>query len=223
MIVSIMQPYLFPYLDYFRLIANSDVHVVLDDVSFRKKGFINRNSVFNNNVRKAFNIIIKDISQNRKINEHKALSDNKDLRRLVKRSTKNNYPELSQKLDQQFENIDGALVSELLTQFNRHILTEFSINTPLFKSSELNICQGMRGKDRIKAIVKYFGATQYLNLPGGRLLYNEENFEKDGLQLKFLKTTDYTSLGLSEDQFFQSILGTFNILPKAEIHRLLTN
>ena len=37
MIISIMQPYLFPYIDYYRLIYLADIHVVLDDVNFIKK------------------------------------------------------------------------------------------------------------------------------------------------------------------------------------------
>ena len=49
--VAIMQPYLFPYLGYWQLIKSVDTFVILDDVNFIKRGYINRNSILvNNNV-----------------------------------------------------------------------------------------------------------------------------------------------------------------------------
>ena len=41
--LAIMQPYLFPYLGYFQLIAAVDKFVFYDDVNFIKNGWINRN------------------------------------------------------------------------------------------------------------------------------------------------------------------------------------
>ena len=43
--VAIMQPYLFPYIGYFQLIAAVDKFVVYDDVNFIKGGWINRNNI----------------------------------------------------------------------------------------------------------------------------------------------------------------------------------
>jgi hypothetical protein len=45
MIVSIMQPYFFPYLGYFQLISQSDVFVLYDDVKYIKNGWVNRNRI----------------------------------------------------------------------------------------------------------------------------------------------------------------------------------
>ena len=41
--VAIMQPYLFPYIGYFQLIAAVDQFVIYDTVKYTKKGWINRN------------------------------------------------------------------------------------------------------------------------------------------------------------------------------------
>jgi WbqC-like protein family len=43
--VSIMQPYLFPYIGYFQLMASADIFVVHDDVQYIKGGWINRNRI----------------------------------------------------------------------------------------------------------------------------------------------------------------------------------
>ena len=41
--ISIMQPYFLPYIGYWQLIASSDVFVILDDVNYITRGWINRN------------------------------------------------------------------------------------------------------------------------------------------------------------------------------------
>ena len=42
--LGIMQPYFFPYLGYWQLLANVDKYVVYDDVTYIKGGWINRNN-----------------------------------------------------------------------------------------------------------------------------------------------------------------------------------
>ena len=41
--IGIVQPYFFPYAGYFQLIHASDRFLFLDDVSYIKRGWINRN------------------------------------------------------------------------------------------------------------------------------------------------------------------------------------
>jgi hypothetical protein len=70
--VAIMQPYFFPYYGYYQMIGNVDLFVILDDVSFIKKGFINRN-YFPNQER--FTVPLNKPSQNKLIkDETKILS-----------------------------------------------------------------------------------------------------------------------------------------------------
>ena len=66
MIISAMQPYLFPSIHYFQLIRASDIFVILDNVNYINKGFINRNYLINSYTNKIeqFNIKLK---KNRKI------------------------------------------------------------------------------------------------------------------------------------------------------------
>jgi len=67
--VSIMQPYLWPYLGYFQLLALSDVFIVYDDVNFIKKGWINRNRVLGAQGPLLFSVPLQSVSQNKTIKD----------------------------------------------------------------------------------------------------------------------------------------------------------
>lgn len=69
--ISIMQPYLFPYIGYFQLINAVDKFVILDDVTFIKKGWINRNRILLNNNAFLFTLPVEKISQNKLIKDTK--------------------------------------------------------------------------------------------------------------------------------------------------------
>ena len=62
--VAIMQPYFMPYIGYFQLLDKVDKFIILDDVNFIKKGWINRNTVLVNGKEFLFSIPLKGISQN---------------------------------------------------------------------------------------------------------------------------------------------------------------
>ena len=64
-----MQPYFFPYLGYWQLINAVDKFVLLDDVNYIMRGFINRNSILVNGKPYKFSISIDQPSQNKLINE----------------------------------------------------------------------------------------------------------------------------------------------------------
>ena len=67
--VGIMQPYFMPYIGYWQLINAVDIFVILDDVNYIKKGWINRNRILINGQEKFFIIPLEKVSQNKKINE----------------------------------------------------------------------------------------------------------------------------------------------------------
>ena len=43
--ISIMQPYFFPYVGYYHLIAKTDKFIFLDNVQYIRHGWINRNRI----------------------------------------------------------------------------------------------------------------------------------------------------------------------------------
>ena len=60
--LAIMQPYFFPYIGYFQLIAAVDQFVVYDNIKYTKKGWINRNRILQNGTDVMFSLPLKSAS-----------------------------------------------------------------------------------------------------------------------------------------------------------------
>lgn len=67
--LAIMQPYLFPYIGYFQLINAVDTFVILDDVQWIKRGWINRNRILSHNQPKTITLSINQQSNTKMIHQ----------------------------------------------------------------------------------------------------------------------------------------------------------
>ena len=67
--IAIMQPYFFPYIGYFQLIAAVDKFIIYDDVNYINRGWVNRNNILVNQGPHLIHIPLAGASQNRLINE----------------------------------------------------------------------------------------------------------------------------------------------------------
>src|SRR5689334_6809649 len=85
MIVGIMQPYFFPYIGYFQLIAHCDVFVLHDDVQYIKGGWINRNRILINHKAEWITFPVLRAAHHRTIKDRYYSSDPKDRDRLLRR------------------------------------------------------------------------------------------------------------------------------------------
>ena len=75
--IAMMQPYLFPYLGYFQLIAAADVFVLGDDLQYIRSGWVNRNRILNNGEAKLITFPLKRDRFDMPINQRQ-LSDTFD-------------------------------------------------------------------------------------------------------------------------------------------------
>ena len=73
--VAIMQPYFFPYIGYFQLIASVDVFVVYDNIKYTKKGWINRNRILQNGKDVMFTLPLKKDSDFLDVRERELSAD----------------------------------------------------------------------------------------------------------------------------------------------------
>lgn len=191
--IAIMQPYFFPYIGYFQLISSSDIFVIYDDVNFIKGGWINRNRILLNGDVVFINVSMQGASSFKKINEIDIDSDRKKLLSKIKLAYKKApfYNDI-------FPVIEGLLLYETnnLADYLSHIIFNFSrflsINTKIIRSSTINKDNNLKGQAKVIEICKKMNALTYINSIGGTKLYNESDFLKEGLVLKFLKSNDFT-------------------------------
>lgn len=192
--VGIMQPYFFPYIGYWQLIKAVDKYVIYDDVNYKKRGWINRNTILMDGEPKAIAIRISKVSQNKRINEIEIDNDpiyNKKLLKTIKETySKAPYFQEVYKLIENVINQKESNLAKYLTYSIKEVCNYLNLNTEILISSELGKNEELKGQDKILDICTMLSADQYYNAFGGLELYSPQDFKSKGIKLKFLKTGD---------------------------------
>ncbi|AYA37126.1 hypothetical protein D3Y59_08705 [Hymenobacter oligotrophus] len=189
--IAIMQPYLFPYVGYFQLLHCADAFVLLDDVAFIKKGWINRNRILVNGAEHLFTIPIASGSQNKLIKDTHLHTDQK-CRRKVLTTIRQAYS-TAPGLARFFPLIEHILLSsetDLTTLVLRslQLINDYvAAPVPLLRSSAIDKNNQLSGQGRIIELCKRLGATEYVNASGGVELYASSDFANAGIALRFLQ------------------------------------
>jgi hypothetical protein len=188
--LAIMQPYFLPYIGYFQLMAAVDKFVLLDDVNFINRGWINRNRIAVDGEPYWITLPLAKASQNRLINELEIIPDPSWKRKVV-RTVELNYkraPFLQTILPLftgMLEEARGPLSFFLFRQLQQ-VADYLGLDVRIEKTSSVYPKEGRTGQDRILDICRREGAGSYLNLPGGQDLYDAESFSAAGIDLLFL-------------------------------------
>lgn len=187
--VAIMQPYFFPYAGYFRLFAAADLFVVLDCVQFPRRGWVHRNQLTDHSGQKQWLTLPlqKADRDSTRICDLRFPEDALESLETQFRKfpaigeVRKNRPDLYAALTHLTQSPTEYLCETLAWQ-----TAVLGISRPMLRSSTLPIDPRLRAQDRIIAIAKHVGATDYINAPGGRELYEGSGFDAAGLALHFL-------------------------------------
>lgn len=203
--ISMMQPYLFPYLGYFQLIAASDVFVLVDDLQFVKGSWMNRNRVLTHDGQpKLITFPLRKGSRRAAINERwlsETFDQEADALLTMLEHTYKKAPyktEVLALLKSIFANPDRNL-ARFTENSIRALCRYMKIETPILMLSELADTRAMDKQDRIIRIVQQLEGTRYLNSIGGVPLYCPDYFADHGLQLHFIKMDEVTYPQLSAE------------------------
>lgn len=191
--VAIMQPYFFPYLGYFQLIAAVDKFVIYDDVSFINKGWINRNNILINGKAGLISVPLNGASQNKLIKDIAPVLEKKWRNTLLK-TIEQNYKKAPQfnvlfPILQQIINAEAATISELNYTGIKVVCDYLNIRTTLIPSSDVYENSDLKGQYRILDICKIKSADHYINPIGGMELYDKELFNKNRIKLNFIRSS----------------------------------
>lgn len=190
--IAIMQPYFLPYLGYFQLIAAVDKFVVLDDVNFIQRGWINRNRMLMNGAPHLFTLPLRGASQNRLICDLELVDDgawrNKLLRTLHQAYGRAPYyAQVSGMLDDML-GFPSVRLDLFLLHSLQLVMRYLGLDTALEPTSRSYGNAGLSGEQRIIDICRREGASDYINPIGGVGLYQGAHFEREGIALHFLQS-----------------------------------
>lgn len=224
--VGIMQPYFFPYLGYWQLLAAVDKYVVYDDVTYIKGGWISRNNILLNGKKHLITLPLDNPSSYRKINEIEITNNEKAIDKLLRKIASAyqkapHYDSVMPMLERLIKN------NKTISMLNYNSIVEINeylgIKTELILSSDLEKNNQLRAQDKVIHINKILGADEYYNAIGGKELYNIQDFNKEGISLHFLKMNDNVQYRQFEDPFVEGLsiidVMMFNNIEK--IQRLL--
>ena len=225
-----MQPYLFPYIGYFQLLAAVDRFVVYDDVTFIKQGWINRNRMLINGDAAFFTIPLAHKSSGVTIRDT-AISDAPEHGRWAEKLLKSfdNAYRRAPEFARTFPLVERVLmttttkVAELAVESVRAVAERLEIRTPIVETSSGYGHADLHGEDRVIAICRAERASRYVNASGGRELYSRERFNAQGIELQFIepRTIEYAQF---DDRFvpWLSIIDVMMFNPVDKAREFLT-
>jgi len=187
MILTVHQPEYLPYIGFFDRISKADVFVILDNVQYQKKGFINRNKIKTSDGWQWLTIPVKQREGLKDINEVE-ISNQTDWKSRHWKALLYNYNKAPyfKKYSDFFEEVykrNWDLLVDLNVYLIKNIIDMLGLKKEIKKSSSLNT-KG-RADDLLIDICKELGADTYLSGPGGRGYMDLEKFKKQNISVVF--------------------------------------
>ncbi|WP_174869819.1 WbqC family protein [Pectobacterium polaris] len=224
---AVMQPYFFPYIGYFQLMAEVDVFVVYDNIKYTKKGWVNRNRILLNGKDSTFSLPLKKDSDFLDVKD-RVLSEtfNRDdlinkVRGAYRRAPyfKNVFPLLENIINHRDDNLFNYILYSL-----ESIKEYLGLTCDIKVSSSINIDHSLKSQDKVLAFGHALGAKSYSNPPGGISLYSQEAFSLHGMTLNFIQPNNIVYKQFDEPFVaWLSIIDVMMFNSSDEVLNLITN
>ena len=192
--LAIMQPYFFPHIVYFQLIAAVDLFIVYDNIKYTKKGWISRNRMLQNGKDVMFSLPLKSDSDYLDVCERELAADfnrNKLLNQFKGAYRRAPYFAQTFPLVEQIVRYEDMNLFSFLHNSIVKTCEHLGIATEIRNSSDIAIDHNLKSQDKVLALCAAVGATTYVNAIGGMELYSKETFRGKGIDLKFLKSKPF--------------------------------
>lgn len=224
--VSVMQPYIFPWIGYFQLINQADCFVLYDDAHFIKKGYINRNAILSAGQAQRFTLAVPGLSQNKRISElHFDWNNGKFLKTITHCYQRAPfYKEILPLIEDVVLRKDKGIAA-CCQQAIQNILGYLGLSKKLLRSSEIEYDRTENAENKIIGICKTLGCNTYVNSSGGRHLYSVQVFANQGIVLRFLRANNvvYGQQGTTEFVPNLSIIDVLMHCPPDSVRQALNH
>jgi WbqC-like protein family len=195
--LAVMQPYFFPYIAYFQLIAAVDLFIVYDNIKYTKKGWINRNRMLQNGKDVMFSLPLKRGSDYLEVRERELAADfsrDKLLNQLAGAYRRAPYFAQTFPLVEQIVRYEDTNLFHFLLHSIVRTSEHLGITTEIRIASAIAIDHNLKNQDKVLAFCEAVGANSYVNAIGGMELYSTKTFWEKGIDLKFIRSAPFEYL-----------------------------
>lgn len=230
--LAVMQPYFFPYTGYFSLISSADKFILLDTVQYIRHGWVNRNRILKPNGQdwQYISVPLKKHPRNALIQAIEAKEEDwksKLLGQLHHYKKKATYfKEVLSFVEKSLE-VDTLKLSEINTYLLKTTCDFIDIPFNYEVYSRMNLCHAPPNDSGEWAlnISEALEASCYINLPGGRELFDENKFREKRIQLQFIEADLSNYRETSKESFLAglSILDVLMYKGRKETKRIIEN
>jgi hypothetical protein len=193
--LALMQPYLFPYLGSFSLIAATDRYVVFDNVQYIRRGWMHRNRIHKpGGGWQYISVSVEKAPRHTPIHEIR-LSTSVDWRQALRDSVVGAYRGVAPRLEAVLELVSRISdpAHETLADLSVHAMAEVCAELGLpfdpVRATDIGLAKASDQPAWGWAVdaCRRCGADQYVNPPGGADLYPPGPFTEAGLQVGILR------------------------------------
>lgn len=188
MILSVHQPNYIPWLGFFHKMSKSDIFVILDDVQYVRRSYINRSRIKTHQGQQWLTIPVCSGNNNKCRINNVMIDKKQDWKQNHLKNIENNYKkaeffESFYPVFREFMMYDCSGLSGFNMNFIKKICDILDIGTKMLLSSELGIEES--STKRIVDICKAVGATAYLSGRGGAKYQDEQMFYDNHIELRY--------------------------------------
>jgi len=195
---AVQQPYFFPYSVYYQLVSEVDEFIFFDDVNFIKRGYINRNTIPTVQSEYRFTVPLVGASQNKLINEVQVNQDQfQKWRSKFLQTFKQNhrqgpyFREVERLVNSVLDTVNkNATIADLAIESVIQTSEYLGLKTKFNRSSDINYFKDGSAVEKIKSLCRQRGVEDYINLPGGRGLYSQEDFTDVNVRLSYIEPSN---------------------------------
>jgi hypothetical protein len=198
--LGIMQPYFFPYLGHFALIANCDRWVVFDITQYTPKTWMNRNRVLHPSGGTMYVTVPLSNSSQSILTREARIKDPDQAHQAIRGRLSHykrhapGYRAVLELVDDAFAHLTGDSLVKLDVAALRVTCSYLGLPFDYSICSELDLpIEAPRGPgDWAPAIAQALGADAYVNPAGGRSLFDPGDFARRQIDLSFLEMPVFT-------------------------------
>ncbi|MCS3470580.1 hypothetical protein M2401_004337 [Pseudomonas sp. JUb42] len=196
--LGIMQPYFFPYLGYFQLIASVERGVIFDTAQYGRKSWMSRNRILDGKGAWQYINVPVSTTLGSSIQATTVIDSSAALQRILAQLElyRGKAPFYKQVIEL-VKSVFGAVVNNSISNLNTQSLKvacdylNLKFNWAPHSTMNLQLPPIEHPGQWALEISSQMGARRYINAPGGREIFVASEWQERGIELRFLDLSSF--------------------------------